>query len=239
MMNFRASASAMKPHLQRIQAVLAGAAVPRPAPAPPRAIAHADVFRRVTDRPVRVLALGASDVVGVGASHPERDGWAAVLAKLLPGSVALTRLGISGAKAADLRARLLPKAIAAAPDVAVIWTGVNDCVAGVPVDRFTEDLDALVGGLVAAGTRVHVVNLPDVHRLPAFRAYALPIGFVVGRWQAAVRHVAARHGATPIELGDHTLELIDHPEYLCGDGFHPSSAGHRRLAEIFARSIGA
>lgn len=222
--------------LSAFSAVVAAAAAPLPA-LPPVAAAPRPP-ERADGRPLRVLALGASDVVGVGAAHPERDGWAAVLARSLAEPVALTRLGISGAKAGDLRARLLPKAVAAAPDVAIVWTGVNDCIQGVALDAFTRDLDAIVGGLAGTGARVHVVNLPDVHRLPAFRAYALPIGMIVGRWQGAVRHVARRHGAAPIELADYTLELARRPELLSHDGFHPSSAGHRRLAEIFARSIG-
>jgi lysophospholipase L1-like esterase len=33
--------------------------------------------------------------------------------------------------------------------------------------------------------------------------------------------------------------LADHPEYLSADGFHPSSDGYARLADVFAEAAGA
>lgn len=188
----------------------------------------------MSNTPFRLLALGASDVVGHGLPDPSRDAWPAVLAKLLPGPPKLKRMGISGARAADLRAAFLAKAVADRPDVAVVWTGVNDCIQQVPLATFRTDFDALVAGLRGVGTEVWVVNLPDVERLPAFRALAGMLGPIVRGWQVAVREVAAQHGARVIELAPYTLELADQPDLVGPDGFHPSATGHRRLAAIFA-----
>jgi len=188
---------------------------------------------------LRLLALGASDVVGHSLPDPARDAWPVVLTKLLPGPPRLKRMGLSGARAADLRARFLAAAIADRPDLAVVWTGVNDCIQQVPLPAFRADFDALVGGLRGAGTEVWVVNLPDVERLPAFQAWSAMLGPIVRAWQVAVREVAAAHGARVIELAPHTLELADTPDLLGPDGFHPSAAGHRRLAAIFAVAIAA
>lgn len=225
--------------LPALLALLAGCSVAEPAHSLPASAPPAARAQKEQARPLRVLALGASDVVGVGAGDPAREGWAPVLARTLPGGADLRRLGLSGAKAADLRAKLLPEAVAAAPDVAIVWTGVNDLAAGVPLGTFEADLGAIVGGLRATGAKVHVVNLPDVHRLPAFADRAFLMRLVLGRWQAAVRDVAGAHGARSIELADYTTELLAHPEYLSRDGLHPSPAGHRRLAEIFAKAIGS
>ena len=55
---------------------------------------------------LKIVALGASDVVGVGAHHPATEGWAPRFAALLPGTKRLMRLGISGATAAQIRSQL-------------------------------------------------------------------------------------------------------------------------------------
>lgn len=191
------------------------------------------------DVAVKIIALGASDVVGVGARHPEKEGWAPVMASLLPGPKRLMRLGLSGATAGQIRAQLLPKAIAARPDVAVVWVGVNDCARMIPLPQFQADLEAIVSGLAGTGATVFVVNLPDLDRLPALRAYASWIRMALPSWQGAVRHVAARHSATVVELTHYTTEIDQRPEYICNDGFHPSQHGYRRLAELIAEAVQA
>ena len=193
----------------------------------------------MTDTPLKLVALGASDVVGVGARHPETEGWAPVMASLLPGPKRLMRLGISGATASQIRQQLLPKAIAARPDVAVVWTGVNDCARMVPVDKFQADLEAIVAGLTGAGARVFVLNLPDLDRLPSLRQYAQWIKLGLPMWQSAVHQVAIRHGATVVDLARYSAEVESRPDYLCPDGFHPSHIGYRRVAEVTAEAVTA
>jgi lysophospholipase L1-like esterase len=188
---------------------------------------------------LKIVALGASDVVGVGARHPDTEGWAPVMASLLPGPKRLMRLGLSGATAGQLRAQLLPKAIAARPDVAVVWVGVNDCARMTPLPQFQADLEAIVTGLSGAGAQVFVINLPDLDRLPALKSFALWIRAALPSWQGAVRQVAARHGATVVELTHYTTEIERRPDYLCGDGFHPSHHGYRRVAELVAEAVQA
>lgn len=189
-------------------------------------------------RVMRLVAIGASDVVGYGSADPPNDGWATVLAKNLPGTTELTKLGFIGRLARDMRKAELPQAVAAKPDVIVLWTGVNDINAGVSVETFAVDLDVLLGGLAGTGARLFVVNLPDLDRLPFFKAQAAVYREVLPAWQDAMRLGAATHGGQVIDLGAYTREIEAHPEYLATDGFHPSTAGYRRLAEIFARAIG-
>lgn len=188
---------------------------------------------------INLVAMGASDVVGIGAHDPAKEGWAPVMASLLPGKKRLMRLGISGATTHQIRAQLLPRAVAAKPDVAVLWAGVNDCAQQVPLPQFEANMDAIVGGLAATRARVFVLNLPDMTRLPAVRPYAPWVRQVLPAWQQAVRQVAARHGAEVIELTPYSLELEKHPDYLSADGFHPSAKGYRRVAEVVAEAVKA
>jgi lysophospholipase L1-like esterase len=133
----------------------------------------------------------------------------------------------------------LTKAIAAKPDVAVVWTGVNDCARMVPLPQFQSDLEAIVTGLANTGAHVFVVNLPDLDRLPSLRPYAQWIRMALPSWQGAVRQVASRHGATVVELTHYTSEIDRRPDYICGDGFHPSQHGYRRVAELVAEAVQA
>lgn len=188
---------------------------------------------------LKLLTMGASDMVGVGARHPETQSWAPVMASLLPGPKRLMRLGISGATAADMRRALLPRAIAARPDVAVVWAGVNDCARMVPLPQFQTDLDAIVSGLRGAGATVFAVNLPDLERLPALKPYAPWIRAALPPWQEAVREVTARHGAHVVELTPYSHEIVERPDYISGDGFHPSHHGYRRVAEVVAQAVAA
>jgi lysophospholipase L1-like esterase len=137
-----------------------------------------------------------------------------------------------------LRLNALDKAVKAQPDVVVLWAGVNDFKAGVGVETFKQDLDPMLAALTGTGARVYVLNMPDLGRLPAFRALGDGIQAALPAWRSAIRDTADRHGATAIALTPYTDEILAHPEYLSGDGFHPSTVGHRRLAGIVAQAIG-
>ena len=59
----------------------------------------------------------------------------------------------------------------------------------------------------------------------------------VNRWNAAIATVVERNGDTLVDLFRGWPELAGHPEYVGGDGFHPSSEGHARLAEVFYAAL--
>ena len=114
---------------------------------------------------------------------------------------------------------------------------MNDCARMVPLPQFQADMEAIVTGLAGTGAHVFVVNLPDLDRLPSLRPYAQWIRLALPSWQAAVRQVGARHGASVVELSHHALELDTRPEYICGDGFHTSEHGYRRIAEVVTEAV--
>jgi lysophospholipase L1-like esterase len=43
--------------------------------------------------------------------------------------------------------------------------------------------------------------------------------------------------ATLVDLYPYGPELVGHPEFVGLDGFHPSAAGYRRLAEVMWAAI--
>src|SRR5262249_27776736 len=92
----------------------------------------------------------------------------------------------------------------------------------------------LLGQLQPTGARVLVGNVPDLGRLAAYRGVdASQLSAEVDRWNAAIAQTVERHDATLVDLFGTWRELADHPEYLSQDGFHPSSDGYARLADVF------
>lgn len=208
----------------------------REAMAAPQA-AQATATATPAPEPLTLVTMGASDVTGVGADDPKTQGWAPVLAKSLPGTPTHVRLGLPGWTASQIRANALDKAVKAQPDVVVLWTGVNDFNGGVSLEAFKADLDPMLAALAKTEAKVYVLNMPDLHRLPAFEAGATMIQLAMPVWRTAIQGTAERHGATVVELTPYSDEIAAHPEYISRDGFHPSTRGYQRLAEIVQAAL--
>ena len=199
----------------------------------------ADLVR--TPRPLVYVAIGASDAVGVGAIDPARDGWVPVLHRKLPVDTRLVNLGISGSLLSEALVQQLPVAVDADPDLVTVWLAVNDFAAQVPLEEYGAGLDQLLDAITTqTHARVLVANVPDLTRVPAFGA--VPHDLLEGeilRWNAAIADVVERHGAVLVDLYPFGAELAGRPDLVGGDGFHPSTRGYRRLAEVMWTAIEA
>jgi lysophospholipase L1-like esterase len=200
--------------------------------------ARGTVNEPVAPQGVALVALGASDVVGVGAARPEYEGWAPVLASFMPEGTRFLKVGVSGWQAHQVLDLGLPDVLQAQPDTVVLWIGVNDFLAEKPLSRFQRELEDILVELARSEARLVVINLPDLDRLPAFRSERARIRQQLPAWQRAVAELGRRHGARVIDLAALSAEIDAHPEYLSADGFHPSSIGYRRLAEIIFVTLG-
>jgi acyl-CoA thioesterase I len=200
------------------------------------------------------VAIGASDTVGVGARDPRRDAWPAVFAQTaLPPTAQVHNLGISGATTAEAIRRELPRALALRPTIATVWLNVNDLTSAVPPSTYGDRLRQLLARLRRGGrTEVLVATTPRLDSLPAYRACvdgseACAIGpfvpppsllrFAVDAYNDAIRAAAEDTGAILVDL--HALGDVParHPDWVSGDGFHPSTEGYRHVAEAFARAL--
>ena len=193
------------------------------------------------DRGLIWVALGASDATGEGTPDPARDNWVSRLAAELPPDVRLVNLGVSGSTLAGARRDQVPRAIEASPDVVSLWLVVNDALSGVPVAAYERDLAAVLASLSAVDCRVIVGNMPDLSRVPALGAAAdraTLLRLTAEHWNATIARIAFAHGAEVVDLFDLGAAIDERwPEYFGLDGFHPSPAGHRRLAELFRPAI--
>lgn len=192
---------------------------------------------------ITYVAIGASDTLGVGATIPHLEGWVPRLATQLGSDVEVHNLGVSGSLLHDALDQQLSQALEVEADVVTIWLAVNDFNAFVPLSRYTADLDAMLAALRARSPNAHIIigNIPDVTLVTNYASidpYFLSwIRWGVGRWNVSIAQVAARHDATVVDLFSGWTELLQNPEYISWDGFHPSSLGYARLAEAFHESL--
>lgn len=192
--------------------------------------------RLLPPRPGAYAALGASETYGTGAV-PHTRGYAYLVARALRAQK-FVDTGIPGTTLRGGYETELTSALAIRPALATVFFGVNDLRAGVTRAAFLADLRDLVATLRAAGTRVLIVGLPDLSRLPAVRAQGIGgAGAIVRRWNAGMRAVARRTGAHYLDLAAFGRLMATHPGYIASDGLHPSTAGHRRLAAVVLTAI--
>jgi lysophospholipase L1-like esterase len=159
---------------------------------------------------------------------------------LPPGSV-LVNLGVPGATVADALAAQLPQALARRPALATVWLNVNDILRGVPPRAYERQLETLVSGLARGGaTLVLVANTPALELLPVYQQRPLAVADVVDDYNDAIERVTRRAGAVLVDLhgaGSAALQAGTSGSLVSTDGFHPSTAGHRAVAELFAEAL--
>ena len=192
--------------------------------------------------PVTYVALGASDAVGVGTNTPQTQGYVPLLAQKLPRGSHLINLGVSGIHLHEALSEELPLALSTNPRLITIWLVANDFIANVPYDSYMKDLNTLLMRLRSAThARIVMANLPDLTRLPVFsrlnkqqKAATLA---TIQRWNARIADIAGHYNVSIVDLMSQASLLTSHPEYISGDGFHPSAAGYAQLANLFWQSI--
>lgn len=186
------------------------------------------------------VALGASDTVGVGADQPALNAWVPLVDAGLPGPPRLINLGISGATVGDVMQQELPVAVDAHPTWVSLWPGVNDIRHGVQLADFEQRLNEVLDRLQATHAHLIVLTIPDLRLVPVFAAQdSTQLDQMVRQWNGVIAASAARHGATLVDLYADAPEQARHPEYVSGDGFHPSTAGYRRIADLVLKEIHA
>ncbi len=192
--------------------------------------------------PIAYAALGASDVVGVGAT-PLTNGYVYLLRDSLENesgkSVDLENLGIPGAQIDQIKnieVEILKRS--AQPDVVTVSTGANDIIAGDNVRSFESDLAEVLSELrgISPSAIIAISNLPDLTKLPRFQED--PDRDVtesrVRAFNAAIARQAARYNAVLVDLYSVPLQDSFVNEI---DGFHPSDAGHRAIADAFLSAL--
>jgi lysophospholipase L1-like esterase len=186
------------------------------------------------------LALGTSDVIGLGAT-PLTEGYIYLinqdLQQRIPGTFLIT-LGLPGARIDGVNQQVrLAKHFRGEADLATVWVGANDLVHGDDPSHFQSELRQVLRTLQnSVSTIVVIANLPDLTQLAAFRANP--------HLAVTLERVKAFNHAIEVEAPYVNASIVNvfdesSPEDFVfdEDGFHPTKAGHRRMANVFRKVI--
>mgnify|MGYP006137713365 CR=1 FL=1 len=185
-------------------------------------------------RPLRVVGVGDSTVVGVGVSAMD-DGLIAqfsrALAEHLGRGVSWRSVGESGATSKDILGRFIPQALAEPADVLLVSLGANDAKdlkpLGATKARFRRLLEILHEG--------HPDAVLIFSSLPAFYLFpTLPQplrSLLYAHSQAIERSIRPLIEAHPFAVMSPPPPKY-HDTFFAHDGFHPSVDGYRDWARF-------
>jgi len=186
--------------------------------------------RRLSAQGARVLILGDSTGVGVGATVPD-ESIAGLLAADYP-DADIVNVAVSGTRVASAIAQVRACLDAGVRfDLALLHVGANDVVADTPLHQLALDCDALLQELGKLAVRTAWLGPPDLGLAPLFpRPYAR----VMASRSRAAAHVfcaaAARRNvvfvdfSAPVHAAHFRARRRNH---FAVDGFHPNSATYR------------
>lgn len=209
----------------------------QPAPAPSD---HILQFQQAPKAHLTYVAIGASDTYGIGAADPDEQNWPVDLSRMLGRDVRLVNLGIPGVDVHDALSSELPVSLDAHPDLLTVWLAVNDLLDNVPVDHYQQDMNTLLTRVQTALPHavIAVANVPDLTLLPAEGdSNRQKLQAQISDYNTAIASVVQRHHVLLINLYQEYQTLVQHPEYISKDGFHPDAAGYEQIAIVFNQKL--
>lgn len=186
------------------------------------------------------MAIGASDTFGVGANDPYTENWPSDLAELIGGRVHLLNLGVPSMTVHNALNTELPIALTTQPDLVTIWLAVNDLATNVLIDSYSHDLDTLLSRLQTAAphAKIEVGNVPDLTSVPFFFTYDQnALQQEMSAYNSAIASLVKRHHAILVDLSGQSYNLQEFPQYISGDGLHPSTSGYLQIAQLFYQAL--
>jgi acyl-CoA thioesterase-1 len=187
-------------------------------------------------RTARILVIGSSSTVGIGASSPSRT-YVARLETDLESSLKGTDFeviahGMSGEVAQGAADRMKREVEEAKPDLVIWQVGTNDALRHVEIDKFRSCLKKTLAWLKGQGIDVILIN-PQFGEVLVKDAYYEEV-------VAAIADVARETHVLLVDRFDAMRKLQrehQHHIYLSPDNLHMNDEGYRCLAEQIAAVI--
>ncbi|MBP9827857.1 SGNH/GDSL hydrolase family protein [Patescibacteria group bacterium] len=192
---------------------------------------------------LKILVLGDSTGVGVGASSPEFSP-AGLTAKRYP-DAHIVNASVSGARMRDA-VKQLSEIKETDFDLVMIHIGGNDAIRFTNNDEFAKDFAELMAQAKEKGDYVLVTSTGDIGTVPLF-----PFG---SRWIFALRGYkireimkaeVARHDSATVRYTDLLREraldpfALDPTHLYAEDKFHPSDAGYADWFSLMSKELDA
>lgn len=184
----------------------------------------------------RYVAIGDSQTEGLHDydDRGEPRGWADRLAARLAArdpDLQYANLAVRGRRTGEIRAEQLEAALALAPDLASVVSGVNDVVMRrVDIDAVMLDIEAMYAALRSRGCTVVGCTFP----LPAI-GLARQLRPRLRLLNAAIRETAARHEVLVVDF--EPIVAAADLRLWSPDRIHLNPLGHERLAAAFDATL--
>jgi len=216
-------------------------------PADPEGMRHGRAGLRLSGRPLRVLFVGDSICMGVGASSPAPLQTACVdrLAVLRGSPVVWHTVAETGADVRTLRRLLLRSNEGRGFDIAIIFCGVNDgkqILRGRLPSEFRQDLSDLCTELKEAEPEGRIVLpcIPGYLCAPQLQLWPMRhlVKFFFSMYEAEKEAVAEGSAyCCPSPSPASLPHLLADLSLWADDGIHPSAEGYRRVGEWLGAEI--
>ena len=165
----------------------------------------------------RVVALGDSLIVGIGAGSPE-GGFIPVLEKRL--DTAIVNKGVSGDTTRDGLMRLENDVLNENPDIVIVLLGGNDYLRQIPEEETFANLRTIISQTQSHGA---VVMLLGVHG-----------GLLVDHFDDNFAALAKETGSLFVP---NVLDGIIDNKTLMSDEIHPNDRGYEKIVDKIAPSL--
>lgn len=186
-------------------------------------------------RKIKVLAIGSSSTVGVGASSPSLNypaQFETILERTFKGlDVVIVNRGVSGEVASATADRLRTLVAMETPDLILWQVGTNDALARVPLEDFIATVRDTVRWLKEHEVDVVLVGLQYTLKASTDEHYK---GI-----RTALREVATSENVLLVRRYEamEFIEKVRAGQLLSGDELHLNDLGYRCMAEHIARSV--
>ena len=182
------------------------------------------------DRTIQWLNLSGGDAVDPDFS------WISLIWKTLPqDGIVLTNLATPGATASQLALLLCSGDPDVEVDLATVWIGPEDFLAGTQILEFEEHFATILSWLTAKQAEILVGNLPDLttELVAAQLAEFNAVRPVFDQWNASIARLTASFGGVIVEL-DQPLDLGRSPiRFLNATKFDPNSEAQAFVGQRF------
>ncbi len=177
---------------------------------------------------IKFLALGDSYTIGESVAEKER--WPEQLATALRTSGKKIDgpriIGVTGWRTDQLKKAIEEAHLKNEYGMVSLLIGVNNQYQKKSVESYAPEFEELLQSAIAlAGGKkenVFVVSIPDYGFTPFGKPNQMEISKAIDQYNATNLSITERMGVTYINITDLTRKGLDHPEYVAGDGLHPS-----------------
>lgn len=204
---------------------------------------------------LRLVVLGDSTTAGVGVERAEDSLPYLIAARMAEAErrpVHVVSYGWAGARAGDLVATQLPRALEPlratetepflpGSEAVAIVIGANDATHHTPRARYRADLRATLDGIRRAAPHARVV-LAGIPRLRGALRELEPLIFMADQYARLLRPVsrteAERAGIAFADLAaDVPPRIVGRTDVLSSDDFHPSVVGYSAWADVIFEAL--